>query len=146
MKTNNFLGNSIELFVSKDKNKREKKERLFLESDGVCDDKFKGKDMQRSVLLVSLESYKIAKENGINLCIGELGENILVDFDLYSLELGTKLQVGNVIIETSQQSSLCPSLSKISSKLPKLLKSRRGVFAKVICSGDINKGDSISYA
>lgn len=146
MKSNKFLGNSIELFISKDSNTRVKKERLILEPDGVYDDKFKGKDIQRSVLLVSLESYKIAEENGINLCIGDLGENILVDFDLYSLELGTKLQVGNVIMQTSQKSSLCPSLSKISSKLPKLLKSRRGVFAKVICSGNINKGDSISYA
>lgn len=146
MKSNKFLGNSIELFISKDSDTRVKKERLILESDGVYDDKFKGKDIQRSVLLVSLESYKIAEENGINLCIGDLGENILVDFDLYSLELGTKLQVGNVIMQTSQKSSLCPSLSKISSKLPKLLKSRRGVFAKVICSGNINKGDSISYA
>lgn len=146
MKSNKFLGNSIELFISKDSDTRVKKERLILEPDGVYDDKFKGKDIQRSVLLVSLESYKIAKENGINLCIGDLGENILVDFDLYSLELGTKLQVGNVIMQTSQKSSLCPSLSKISSKLPKLLKSRRGVFAKVICSGNINKGDSISYA
>lgn len=141
----NLLGTAVKLFVSKTE-QREEKRSLMLEFDGVCEDKFKGKDIQRSVLLVPLSSYELAKKNNINLTIGELGENILIDFDPHSFESGTKLQVGNAIVEISHKSSLCPSLSKISSKLPKLLKDRRGVFAKVICDGEIHKGDSISYA
>ena len=73
-----------------------------------------------------------------------MGENILVDFNPYSLEAGTKLQVGDVVIEISKKSTLCSSLSKISSKLPKLLKDKRGIFAKVISDGQARKGDSIS--
>jgi len=139
------LGKVIELYVSKDSGqKREQKELLHVELDGALDDRFKGKDIDRSILLVARLSYGLAKEQGIALNSGELGENILCDFDPYSLEAGTRMQIGNIVLEISQKSSLCPSLSKISSKLPKLLKDRRGIFAKVINPGTIKSGDSIN--
>lgn len=142
---NEVLGQIVNLYVSKKGiEKRELKECLVLELDGVCEDKFKGKDIQRSVLLVSQISYKRAKDNGIELNCGDLGENILVDFDPYSLATGTQLQIGNTIVEISQKSTLCSSLSKISSKLPKLLKDTRGIFAKVISGGKVNKYDKIT--
>ncbi len=102
------LGVVVNLFVSKTGvKKREQKEVLTLELDGVCEDKFKGKDIQRSILLVSLKSYEMAKQNGIDIVNGDLGENVLVNFDPYSFVAGTKLQIGDVIIEISQKSSLC---------------------------------------
>lgn len=136
------LGSVIGLCVSREQ-KREKTDSLHVELDGVKGDKFKGKDINRSVLLVCEYSYQLAKENSIKLSCGELGENILLDFNPYSFEAGTKLQIGEVLLEISQKSSLCPSLSKISSKLPKLLKDKRGVFTKVINPGIIHSEDSI---
>lgn len=139
-----LLGTVVSLYVSKKGvEKREPKETLSFELDGVCEDKFKGKDVNRSVLLVSQQSYAFAQENDIDLLNGDLGENILVDFDPYSFDGGTKLQIGEVILEISQKSSLCSSLSKINSKLPKLLKDKRGIFAKVIACGTIAKCDTI---
>ena len=109
-----LLGIAVNLFVSKKKiEKREPEESIILELDGVCEDKFKGKDISRSVLLVSQESYEKAKQNDIEIAIGDLGENILVDFDPYSLKPGTKLGIGSTILEISHKSSLCSSLSKI---------------------------------
>jgi len=140
-----FLGFAVNLFISQTEiDKRESKEKLIFELDGVRDDKFRGKDIQRSILLVSLISYKLAKQNGIEISYGELGENILVDFDPYSFEAGDKFEIGDVVIEITKLSSLCSSLPKIDSKLPKLLKDRRGIFAKVINNGSINQGDRIS--
>jgi len=140
-----IFGNVVNLFISKDGDEpRESKEILTLELDGVCEDKFKGKDIERSVLLVSQKSYEMAKQNGINMGSGELGENILVDFDPYSFEAGTRLQIGDVVLEISKKSTLCNSLSKINNKLPKLLKDKRGMFSKVISGGQINKGNSIT--
>jgi len=139
-----FLGLVVNLFISqKGIEKRDSKEGLTLELDGACDDKFRGEDIQRSVLLVSTKSYEVAKQNGINIPDGDLGENILVDFDPYSLESGTQLEIGNVVIEITKLSSLCSSLTKINNRLPKLLKDRRGIFAKVISSGSIKEGDKI---
>jgi len=138
------LGKVIELYVSKDSGqKREQKELLHVELDGALEDRFKGKDIDRSILLVASLSYQLADEQGIALNSGELGENILLDFNPYSLEARTRLQVGQLILEIAQKSSLCASLSKISSKLPKLLKGRRGVFAKVINPGTIRTGDEV---
>lgn len=139
-----MLGSVLALYVSLEgEQKRQSKERLEVALDGVCGDKFKGKDTQRSVLLVASKSYHIAQESGIKIAAGELGENILLDFDPYSFEPGTQLQIGEVVLEIAQRSSLCASLSKISSKLPKLLKNKRGIFAKVISEGCINKDDGI---
>ena len=142
---NKVLGVVIDLFVSKGGvEKREAQKALALELDGVCEDKFKGKDIDRSVLLVSRKSYEFAKQNDIDLSDGELGENILVDFDPYSFESGSRIHIGEVILEISQKSSLCSSLSKINTKLPKLLKDKRGIFAKVVHAGSIKKGDAIT--
>lgn len=140
-----LLGTVVNLFVSKDgAEPRESKETSILELDGVCEDKFKGKDIQRSVLIVSERSYELVKQNGIDIADGDLGENILVNCDPYSLPSGTKFQIGDATLEISQKSSLCSSLSKINSKLPKLLKDKRGIFAKVISAGQVSKGDNIS--
>ena len=145
MKNKKLLGVVINLFVSKNNvESREQRDTLTLEFDGVCEDKFKGKDIVRSVLLVSQKSYELAKQNGIDIADGDLGENVLVDFDPYCLESGTELLVGNAILEISKKSTLCSNLSKIDNKLPKLLKDKRGIFAKVINDGQIKKGDSLS--
>jgi MOSC domain-containing protein YiiM len=93
-----LLGEIKRLFVTTEES-REIKESLDIDLDGVYEDKFKGKDLQRSILLVSTKSYELAKQNGIDIADGDLGENILVDFDPYLLESGTKLQVGDVILE-----------------------------------------------
>lgn len=140
-----LLGLAINLFVSKKGiEKREQKNTIILEFDGVCEDKFKGKNIGRSILLVSHKSYEMAKQNGIDIANGDLGENILVDFDPYSFVSGTKLQIGSAIVEISQKSSLCSSLSKVNNRLPKLLKDKRGIFAKVLNDGLVKKGDKIS--
>lgn len=145
MMNKTVFGNVVNLFISKNGDEpREPKEILALELDGVCEDKFKGKDIERSVLLVSQKSYEMAKEKGISMDNGELGENILVDFDPYSFESGTRLQIGDVVLEISKKSTLCNSLSKINNKLPKLLKDKRGMFSKVISGGQIKKGNSIT--
>ena len=62
---------------------------------GIENDKFAGKKLEQTVMIVGLKSYEIAKQNGINLEFGCLGENILLDFDPHSLDVGTNLIVGD---------------------------------------------------
>ena len=137
-------GKILKLFISKSGyDSRLEKASLELDTGGVCEDKFHGKDIKRSVLITSTLSYDKARENWIDIKLGELGENILVDFNPYNLELGTRLQIGEVILEISQHGTLCKSLCKVHSKLPKLLKDNRGIFAKVIKEGRINNEDPV---
>jgi MOSC domain-containing protein YiiM len=125
------------------KEKREQQKTITLDEGGVVGDKFYGEDLQRSILITSTYSYELANNKGIGISYGELGENILTDFNPYSLEIGTELHIGNTIIAISQGGTLCKGLTKINNKLPKLLKNDRGIFAKVIKGGDIKLGDKI---
>jgi len=134
----NTTGKVLKLYVSKSE-----VDTLRVDEKGVIGDKFYDTDKNRSVLISSTKSYDVAKSNTIELEYGKLGENILVDFDIYSLPIGTKFQIGSALLQISQNCTLCKSLSKINPKLPKLLKDDRGIFAFVLEAGEIKKGDNI---
>ena len=116
---------------------------LLFDIKGIIEDKHYDKNIERSVLIASLDSYKLVESNGIDISHGALGENLLLDYNPYSLESGSKLKIGNVVLEISQHCTLCKSLTKVDTKLPKLLKNDRGIFAKVVEAGKIKMGDDI---
>ncbi|MEA3372521.1 MAG: MOSC domain-containing protein [Campylobacterota bacterium] len=137
-------GKVLKLFLAEEGQKgRIAKRKIEVDEGGVCEDKHHGKDLHRSILITSTKSYAMTKENGIGIEHGELGENILVDFNPYSLKVGTRLQVGKTVLEISHGGMICAGLSKVHPKLPKLLKNARGIFAKVIEGGEISGGDDI---
>ncbi|MEA3553441.1 MAG: MOSC domain-containing protein [Campylobacterota bacterium] len=132
------------MFISKDGYKeRISKDELELNSLGVVEDKFYNKNIQRSVLLTSQDSYNLIKINNIDVDYGILGENLLLDFNPYDLDIGTKLQIGEVELEISQACTICSHLSSIDKTLPSLLKKDRGIFSKVIKDGKIEIDDEI---
>ncbi len=135
-------GKILELFYSTSDG-RVNTTMLTLDEKGVVEDKYYNKDIQRSVLITSLESYKLATENGIDVQYSALGENILIDYNPYHLKPGARLRIGDLVLEISQNCTLCKSLAKVDARLPKLLKNDRGIFAKVISSGTLRKGDNI---
>jgi MOSC domain-containing protein YiiM len=129
-----MIGKVVQLFITlNDENKtRLSPESITLDNDGIYEDKFYGKDLLRSILITSLDSYKLANNEGIDIEYGSLGENILVDINPYSLVPGEKLQIGETLFEITQNCTLCKGLSSVNSKLPKVLKNDRGIFAKVL--------------
>jgi MOSC domain-containing protein YiiM len=136
------VGNVSSLFYST-ANGRTSTAELLLDTKGIIKDKHYNKNIDRSVLIASLDSYELVKSHGIDAPYSALGENILIDYNPYHLTVGTKLKIGKVTLEISQPCTLCKSLTKIDSKLPKLLKDDRGIFAKVMESGSIKEGDDI---
>ncbi len=106
---------------------------------GIENDKFAGKKLEQTVMIVGIQSYEIAKNNGINLEFGSLGENILLDFDPHILEIGTKLIIENSIIEITQTCTVCNHLAVFNENLPLLLKGHRGLYCKIIKSGMVSK-------
>ena len=138
------VGKVITLFISKEEVKgRVETDVLTLDKKGITSDKYYNKDIQRSVLLTSTQSYTLAKNHHIVMPYGSLGENLLIDYNPYHLSPGTKLQIGTVLLEISQYCTMCDHLSKIDKQLPTLLKHDRGIFAKVIKGGVIKKEDKI---
>ena len=140
----NVLAKEAKLYITTSSEpSRELKDELHLDDKGVIGDKFYGKDINRLILITSTDSYKMSRDIGIDIEYGTLGENILLEGSIKSLNLGDNFKIGEVAFEITQNCTLCNGLSKINSKLPKLLKDDRGVFAKAISNGVIKKGDII---
>ncbi len=132
------------LYLSiKEKTERGSREKVVVDENGIIGDKFYGKDPQRSILLTSVESYEMAEKKKIIMAYGSLGENILIDYNPYLLNPGSTLTIGDVVLEICQNCTICKSLTKIDSKLPKLLKNDRGVFVKVLKGGTISVDDAV---
>ncbi|MEA1914817.1 MAG: MOSC domain-containing protein [Campylobacterota bacterium] len=142
--TTKNAGKVLELYISqKGIAHRLDKSSIDLDQNGVVEDKFYNTDINRSVLITSIQSYELAQHNKINMQYGALGENLLIDYNPYGLAIGTQLQIGEVILELSQACTLCNHLSKIDKRIPRLLKDDRGVFAKVIKQGTIKTDDKV---
>jgi MOSC domain-containing protein YiiM len=141
-----MTGKVIELFITKNDDTKTRLSVTSIQVDehGIIGDKFYAKDSMRSILLSSQDSYKMSKENGINLNSGALGENILIDINPYGLVHGDKIKIGNSLLEITQNCTLCKGLSTLNSKLPKLLKNDRGIFAKLLKgSSEIHINDKV---
>ncbi len=140
-----ITGSVIELFMSVKGSGKQNLLELSVDEEGVCGDKFYAKGKERSVLIASTDSYNLALENNVVAQKGSLGENILIDINPYNLEAGRKIFIGEVVLEITQNCTICNSLAKVDAKLPELLKNDRGIFAKIIKSGKIRKGDSVNF-
>jgi len=142
--SNICVGKILKLFVShKGNSKRFNQSTLLIDKLGVIGDKFYNKERARSILIASTDSYDLIKDHQIDMPHGYLGENILIDYNPYALPIGTHLKIGDAILEISQNCTICNHLSVLDKRIPKLLKSDRGIFVKTIKSGKINLEDSI---
>jgi len=142
---NKEVGKVINLFIAqKGQEERLSMQRIELDDNGIIEDKFYAKDKNRSVLLTTIQSYALALEHGIELSYGLLGENILIDYNPYALPIGTRFKIGEVVVEITQNCTICNHLSKIDPSLPKLLEHDRGIFVKVMESGFIGKGETVT--
>lgn len=140
----NEVGKVLSLFISiKGSSVPIEKKEIEVDTKGIIDNKHHNTDIQRSILITSKQSYELVQEHHIDIPYGVLGENLLIDYNPYNLPVGTRLQVGNTILEISQNCTLCNHLSKIDKQLPKLLKNDRGIFGKVVRSGSIKVADTV---
>ena len=138
------IGKVTSLFISvKGSSTRVEKELFSLDPKGIIEDKYYDTNINRSVLITSEASYTLANDHNIQLPFGSLGENILINYNPYHLTAGDQLRMGDVVLEISQNCTMCDHLSKIDENLPTLLKDDRGIFAKVIEGGVLKKADKI---
>lgn len=111
----------------------------LIEGFGIENDKFAGKKLEQTVMIVGLKSYEIAFQNGIKLEFGSLGENILLDFDPHELNVYDEILIGDSVIQITQICTVCNHLSVFGEELPLLLKNHRGLYCKIFKSGIISE-------
>jgi MOSC domain-containing protein YiiM len=137
-------GSVLELFKSvKGEDGRNSCKELSLDENGIIGDKYYAKKIERSILITSKSSYDMAKDKATEIPYGYLGENIIIDINPYGMKPGEQIQMGEVLLEITNNCTICNSLGKVDSSLPKLLANDRGIFAKTIKGGNIRKGDIV---
>ena len=117
---------------------------VLIEDFGFEGDAHAGK-WHRQVSLLTKES--IEKSKGLpsdGLCHGVFAENITTEgIELYTIPVGTKLQVGECIIEITQIGKECHEGCAIQKLVGKCVMPREGIFARVIKGGKVYEGDDI---
>ena len=117
---------------------------VLIENYGLEGDAHAGK-WHRQVSLLAKESIEKAKNGPTNgLCHGVFAENITTEgIELYTLPVGTRLQVGECILEISQIGKEGHEGFAISKLVGQCVMPREGVFAVVLKGGTVRAGDEI---
>lgn len=100
----------------------------------------------RQVSLLAQESIEKAKGMRTDgLCHGAFAENITTQgITLHTLPVGTRLKVGECVIEISQIGKECHEGCAVSKLVGQCIMPKEGVFATVIEGGLVHEGDEIS--
>ena len=135
---------SINLSEKKGTPKKQIEQGVLIENFGLEGDAHAGK-WRRQVSLLGVESIEKAKLGPTNgLCHGVFAENITTrGLELYTLPVGTKLKVGDCLLELSQIGKECHEGCQISKLVGQCVMPREGVFAVVLKGGVVRAGDEI---
>ncbi|HHV64083.1 MAG TPA: MOSC domain-containing protein [Peptococcaceae bacterium] len=103
-------------------------------------------DWHRQVSLLGKESYAKVEAMGLkDLEVGIFAENITTEgITLYELPIGTRLQIGETVIEVTQIGKECHQACAIRKTTGDCVMPREGIFAIVITPGWVKAGDSIT--
>jgi MOSC domain-containing protein YiiM len=120
------------------------KKGFFAENHGLEGDAHAG-TWHRQVSFLAQESIDKMKLLGAkDLSSGKFAENITTEgLILYDLPIGTKLKIGETIMEVTQIGKECHKGCAIRSQVGDCIMPREGIFAKVLQSGWILCGDEI---
>ncbi|XMB85954.1 MOSC domain-containing protein [Mycoplasmatota bacterium WC44] len=135
---------SINVSVKKGTKKTEVPNAEFRVNHGIVGDAHAG-DWHRQVSLLGIESVKKMEDKGVEgLCNGSFAENLTTKgIDLYTLEVGTVLRIGETIQELTQIGKKCHTGCEISHQVGACIMPKEGIFTKVLKDGVVKKGDLI---
>ncbi|HBA62404.1 MAG TPA: MOSC domain-containing protein, partial [Lachnospiraceae bacterium] len=106
---------------------------------GIVGDAHGGK-WHRQISLLSFEKIEAFRARGAEIDFGAFGENLIVEgYDLRTLPVGTRFQIGDVLLEMTQIGKECHSHCEIFKKMGDCIMPREGVFAQVLQGGHIKK-------
>jgi MOSC domain-containing protein YiiM len=99
----------------------------------------------RQVSFLGMESIEKMQALGIKgLYTGIFAENITTEgIELYSLAIGTRLAIGDSILEVTQIGKECHKKCAIYHQVGDCVMPKEGIFARVLKGGFIKKGDEI---
>lgn len=111
---------------------------------GIVGDAHAG-NWHRQVSLLAQESVEKMKAVFPDIPVGVFAENILTEgLTLYTLPVGTRLRVGEVLLEVTQIGKECHAHCAIRQQVGDCVMPREGIFTIVLEEGTIRPGDAIT--
>ena len=119
-------------------------EQIEVGLQGLAEDAHAG-DWHRMVSLLAEESIAKMQAAGLDVKAGDFAENLTTrGMDLLALPLGTRLGLGaQVVLELTQHGKECHTRCAIYYQAGDCVMPKEGVFAKVICPGQVHRGDPV---
>lgn len=116
---------------------------VFAASWGIEGDAHAG-HWHRQVSLLAAEDIEAFRQKGVDVSNGDFGENIITSgIDLKSLEVGTRFQSGDVLLELTQIGKACHDHCAIYHAVGDCIMPRLGIFAIVLKGGILKPGDPL---
>jgi len=139
-----FVILSINISDRKGVQKRPVEEALLRPEHGIEGDAHAG-GWHRQVSLLADEDIRTMRGRGVEINFGDFAENITTQgIDLAGLPVGTRLHLGEAILEVTQIGKECHQGCAIFQAVGDCVMPRRGIFTKVIHGGRI-RSDSDCY-
>lgn len=115
----------------------------LVEDHGVLGDAHAGK-WHRQVSMLGMESIEKMKQFGIEAGFGDFAENITTEgLVLHSLPVGTRLRVGEAVLEITQIGKECHSQCEVARSLGICIMPIEGIFLRVLKGGVVKPGDKV---
>lgn len=112
---------------------------------GIEGDAHAGK-WHRQISLLANEEIETMRGKGIDLNFGDFAENITTEgIPLHNLPIGTKLFIGDSVMEITQIGKECHHGCAIFQAVGDCVMPRKGVFARVLKKGEITRESSCYY-
>ena len=101
-------------------------------------------EWHRQVSMLGLESIRKMQAHGLSVNPGDFAENVTtLGIELPSLAVGTKLKVGDTVLEVTQIGKVCHAPCAIYRQAGDCVMPREGIFTKVLQGGQIRSGDTV---
>lgn len=112
---------------------------------GIVGDAHAG-SWHRQISLLAQESIDRMSAMGVDgLVPGKFAENITtVGIELFTLPVGTRLKLGECLVEVTQIGKECHQHCEIYKKVGKCVMPLEGIFVKVLTEGTLRPGDAIA--
>ena len=113
------------------------------ENHGIVGDAHAG-DWHRQVSLLASESIDEMRALGLDVDSVDFAENLTTSgIELVSIPVGTRLQVGDTVLEVTQIGKECHTRCAIFYQAGDCVMPKEGIFARVITGGMIRPGEEV---